>query len=141
MSKKNIEQYISYKSKAINIPPRVNVISVIDDIEGFRIIFENEQGGKFYKIYFEYVMNYRKSREGERSKSLGQLFENNDGSEGILYQVKNSSLIEWFDNENLGAKEYYLDPKFRHWAIIALNDWIDVLSYVEPEVINLSNGE
>jgi hypothetical protein len=96
-----------------------------------------EDGGDFYRISFPVVLFYRKSREGERLKSLETLV-NTSSQKAILHAVEDSRLAKWFDQENLELKGYSGVTGCPHWAIVTQNDWIDVLSYTAPLVERLA---
>ena len=125
-----------YTSVPTILPERLSLMGVRDDEEGFRILLQPEAGGNFFRISYSTVMFYQKSREGERLKTFETLV-NSRANTMPIYLVENSKLIKWFDKENLELKGYVADTRFKHWAIVVLDYWVDVLSYVEPIIEEL----
>ncbi len=100
------------------------------------MLLQPEDGGHFFRITYSTAMFYRKSREGERLRAFETLVNSRDDATSI-YLVENSELIKWFHQENLLLKGYVGDARFRHWAVVTLDYWVDILSFVDPVIEEL----
>ena len=131
-------QHESYIPHPVSIPVRQYFRALVDDVEGFRILLEDE-AGFVYKISYDFVLAYRKSSEGRRFKSLGMMKGDGVLTASIVYKVIGSEFLEWIESEMLGV-ERYRERGLQHWTIVSLDEWIDLLSFDEP-VIDLLEKE
>ena len=129
----------SYIPHPVTIPVRQYFRALVDDVEGFRILLEDE-AGFVYKISYDFVLAYRKCSEGRRFKSLGVMKGDEVLTESIIYKVVGSSFVEWLDSETLGA-ESYVERGLQHWVIVSLDEWIDLLSFDEPLIESLDKEQ
>lgn len=126
------EKWIEYKN--ILIPKGTyEIVEVIQNFEGTKITLESDTCKA--TILFEFVDSIRMSDEGRRIKTYQE-------SEGLqtyresfngnpIYIVENSLFNKWMIEESAGI---YTDST--HYAIVTMNDIVDVLSYQEP-IINV----
>src|SRR3989338_6609879 len=119
-----------------NLAEKYNLMSVVDDINGFRVILADEKCMKSrISIFFkDSVWAYRNVDESFRLKIIGDLLEK-DGSafygKWTLFKVKNSDYFTWLSEQSY---EIFNTEKFTHFAILACDDILDVISNYEPEV-------
>jgi hypothetical protein len=112
-----------------SIPASLYCEGIHDDYEGFRILLKGEdQNASILRIKFESALAYRNVEDGKRSKTQDLL---SDAKDFSLYTVINSKWLNWFSEENYGM---YDGLNLVHYAILSLNDWIDVLSAEQPIV-------
>jgi hypothetical protein len=122
------EKWIEYISEKIPIG-KYELLKVTQDIDGTVVMLESKEN--FLIIKFDFVDALRICDEGRRIRTY------ND-AEGIqvyrkdfcgtpLYQVHNSQFYEWLVEESVG---FYDD--FKHYAIITLNDIVDILTSSTP---------
>jgi len=50
---------------------------------------------------------------------------------GVVYEERDSELLRWFDEENLGV---YRDDGVRHFVVATANEYIDVLCNIAPTI-------
>lgn len=78
------------------------------------------------EILFDSFVAYRNMDESYRARTIDEYPE---GMKNTYYTVINSSWIEWLNEESKGI---YADRDVKHYSIITIADWIDVLSEFPP---------
>ena len=123
-----------WKEYIPNTIPKGNyeVISVTQDSKGTIIVVQSDYHN--ITISFEFADALRICDEGRRIKTYNE-------AEGIqlyrkdfygtpLYQVINSRFYDWLVQESAG---FYTE--FNHYAIVTLNDIVDIISSSPPEIL------
>ncbi len=108
----------------------VMVERIVDDENNILSIeIKQSQEGNILKakIIFDPYVAFRCMNESFRAKTFAE----KGGFSSSLFEVKNSTWLEWLHEESLG---YYKDSEITHYAIITGADCIDILSEFPPEV-------
>jgi hypothetical protein len=111
------------------IPDRIFLEALHDDFEGFRLLLKGVGiNDRMLRISFKTTLMYRNIDEGD----IVQVLNDSEGfSEGCLYTLEESDLIDFFHKQNYGS---YSSSKIIHYAIYTPNDCIEVLSEFPPKV-------
>jgi len=124
------EQWIEYKPDEISAD-EYEVVKVLYDCNGTLVELE----GNMYNliIRFDYPDAVRICDEGRRIKTYNEaegLQEYRKNFNGIpLYKVHHSEFYNWVVEESAG-----IDTDFVQYAIVTLNDIVDVISSSPPEI-------
>ncbi|MGN6370999.1 MAG: hypothetical protein ACTHN5_22320 [Phycisphaerae bacterium] len=101
--------------------------SLRDSADGLEIFLSH--GGGSAVIKFWNPLAYRNCDEGKRLKTLSELHVR----EGI-YVVENSTLAAWLHEES----GYTGDMNLVTYAVVTINDWIEVVCSQPPEIVTSS---
>lgn len=117
----------SYKELDLGFeyPKDISSEAIIDDREGFRLLFSANKKVGWLRVSFDGSYAYRKADEGDRYKVISNLPQ----PIGIAYEVFDSDFLEWFKTEALNSQE-----GLRHFMFIASCDVIDVLDFEFPKI-------
>jgi len=106
------------------------------DIDGLEINLVFNATEDLLNIKFvNTVLAYQNIDEGRRLKMLEYLSNNYDSqfyAEWTLFEIENSSYLNWFHNESFGIHK---DEGISHYMLLTENDVIDILSAYEPDVV------
>lgn len=110
------------------------VISFTQDLEGTKIILENEKN--MVKVFFDgIILLARISTEGIRIQTVGEIqYKKCDDyffRGWFLYRIENSKLSDWVTEESCGI---YDSLELIHICIVTDEDLIDIISTFEPEI-------
>ena len=110
------------------------VISFTQDLEGTKIILENEKN--IVKVFFDgIILLARISDEGMRIQTVGEiLYKKCDDyffRGWFLYRIENSKLSDWVTEESGGI---YNSSELIHICIVTDENVIDIISTFEPEI-------
>ena len=81
--------------------------------------------GKAIEITFKQCLAYRVVQESGRLKSLDNL------TLGMFSKANDSQFVNWFKDEGLGI---YDDWELTHYAIVTLDNIIDVITTIKPVI-------
>jgi hypothetical protein len=102
------------------------------DAEGVLTLeLEDEKSGRI-DIRFDSYFAYRKMDEGDFLTTIQDVTSQRQ-SIATLYEVRNSSFLEWFNKESEGVRA---DQSLKHFAVLCLNDIVDVIALEPPEIRN-----
>lgn len=128
------EKWTEYKSDKIP-KGKYEVNQILQNEEGTIIELESEL--HTLTIMFEFTDAVRISDEGRRIRTYNGVSDIQPYRETFfgnpLYEVMNSEFCEWLIIESAG---FYTD--FKHYAIMTINDIVDIVSSVPP-VIQINN--
>lgn len=111
--------------------------SLVDRSDRLIITLESENFSvhtPVIQIHFGFPRLYRNIDEGYRLKQQSE-FQCNRQS--VVYTVENSPLVAELQEQSLGTLEGW---DLIHYLIATANDWIDVVSEVEPHVRKFEEG-
>jgi len=111
------------------IPSNSEVLKIIDDTEGLKILLKELDSKRVFQIFFSDSLAYRNMNESYLLKIWSSIDDNILGN--ILYKIENSSYIDYFNDMSLGL---YSSWEIKHYAIHTGQDCIDVLTTVPPVV-------
>lgn len=121
------ERYLTWHSLA-DIPDQLSCEAIYDDWEGMRIILAaRDPLLPRLRIAFDRPLAYRNIDEGKRIKTLPMV----EGVQGPLAIVENSPWLEWLAKESAGI---VTTDEARHYAVLTVDDWIDVICATPPRV-------
>ena len=129
-------RYVSWNPIAIEKSSKwgnLFVEAIHDDWEGFRIWLRPENRNQGLVIVrFEAVLMYVNSDESDRL-SVVEVEKNRVLNQGF-WRVENSALVKEFKRQGAGISD---EDNITHYVFITYSDCIDVLSMLEPEIINM----
>ena len=114
------------------------VTKLIQDIDGTKVMVADEHHA--IEVLFDGVTPIvRSSVEGIRMRTWGEIqLKYSDKSffrNWFLYQVKNSMLSQWAEEESCG---FYEKEKLKHFCIVTGEELIDIVSTFEPIISDKS---
>ena len=116
---------------ALELSESLYMVRLEDSIDGFHIILKESKTDKKFKILFPPTYCYRNTNESYRLKTLSN---NKDKLPDLLSIVHDSSFLKWFHDESLGV---YMGDNLKHFMVFTGEEFIDVISHVEPEVLEI----
>ena len=122
--------------KELEIPKKLVLDSLTDDIEGLILKFSHEEdkGLKISIVFDDYVLSYRNRDEGEflkKFKYIGDTYGDSFYSDWSLFEVENSEYIQWFNEESFNIQA---NKNIKHFVFITVNDVVEILSVYEPKI-------
>ncbi|QQE12045.1 hypothetical protein JD969_00785 [Planctomycetota bacterium] len=124
--KKNHNDKNRVSNKYVRVPTgRINwsyfsLDRIIDDYEGFRVILDNYKTSSIVRIGFTTPIVYRYSNESYR---LVTNDDTNGDSELGLFEVQQSTLIDWLRGENGN----HSNDSWKHYVIVSDDEYTDVV--------------
>jgi len=114
------------------ISERLSLEALHDDYEGVRLLLEgDEPNNQTLRITFDPSLVYRNIDEMDYMKSLHTFQGREHLGKWALFTVENSDFVKWFNEESHGTHE---NENIVHYAVLTLNDCIDVISSQPPKV-------
>lgn len=86
--------------------------------------------GSICRVSFDGYVAYRKIDEGDAMALLAQLAASATAGRSF-YRVEESDFVEWVVSQSYGVRE---PGTLTHYAIVALNDIVDVVSLGDPVI-------
>lgn len=111
-----------------DIPDIFVLFGLHDNYEGFRILLRDGKSSRVLRIRFDSFFAYRNTDRGYLSRTM---LEGKKFVKWPLFTVKNSSFLQWFQEEN---PDKQFNKKPIHYAMITPNNYIDVISSSLPKV-------
>jgi len=112
-----------------DLPRVMDFHALHHDEEMFRVLLRGLQpADPVLRLLFEHVVAYRCADEGVRLRTISRL----QGQLPCpLMLVENSTFVTWLRDESAGV---LADQPLVHYAILSINDCIDVISGMPPRV-------
>ena len=124
------EEWVVYKEDIIPVDC-YTVISVSQDCKGTKIILE----GKRYSIQVKFmdIDSLRITDEGRRIRTYHEIESIQEYRKGFLgrpvFTVENSEFLDWLKKESAG-----IYTEFTHYAIMTIDDIIDIAAIFPPRI-------
>jgi len=125
------ETYIKWDHPTNPVVSMMNT-SICFDMEGFRMIFQENESKDFHRIRFDYHYFVQWCDEGSKLKTVLSV----ERPRCMIYEILNSNLLEKFFEEGCSRWDASKGT-FKHFSIWASDMIIDVITNEEPVVERL----
>ena len=114
------------------IAEKLSLEALHDDYEGVRLLLKGEEpNNRMLRISFDPSLAYRNIDEGDYMKSLHSFQGGELLGKWTLFTVENSEFLRWLNEE---SHDTHKNENITHYAVLTLDDCVDILSAHPPKV-------
>lgn len=124
----NSDRYVVWRSGPA-LTSELYIDGLYDDFEGLRLLLRGRDFTQSaVRIRFADRYAYRYTNESDRLRTWAR---HPEISQAVVYEVENSSWLEWLFAE---SGETLPLRQLKHFAVYSVEDCVDVISGSEPEI-------